>query len=80
MNQVLYITPEIFVASGGKLDSNNLYLFKDDSNPNFILTNSKTIKLTGSPIGFVQDIGNHHIYVGTDDTTFESSYTGLRYK
>lgn len=47
---------------------------------NFILTNSKTIKLTGSPIGFVQDIGNHHIYVGTDDTTFESSYTGLRYK
>jgi len=77
----LHISPDRFIASNGKLDSNNLHIFRSNTDDfDFIFTTSPTMKITLNPLGFVQDVAGHHVYSQSDDSSFTSSFIKMRYR
>jgi len=84
--QTIYISPSRFIASGGKLDSNYLYLHKVASNGDLLFPLGKTIKLIAQASGFayaynfVYHVGSWKKARGGADSTFTAIVTEVKYK
>ncbi len=79
--QTIYISPSLFLASGGKLNSNYLYLHKVVSDENFVFPVGKTIELLASNC-FVYAVGSWRLKYGwkEDDPSFSAVITKVKYK
>lgn len=79
--QTIYISPSRFIASGGKLDSNYLYLHKVASNGDLLFPLGKTIKLIAQDAyNFVYHVGSWKKARGGADSTFTAIVTEVKYK
>ena len=86
--QTIYISPSRFIASGGKLDSNYLYLHKVASNGDLLFPLGKTIKLIARGTGFGYDYNFVYVYHvgswkkarGGVDSDFNAVVVEVKYK